>query len=68
MAVAWLDVGGHWGLTQYRRCELAELGYDVQEGGAGWTDDATGRLASLLDITEVAYPAIVVDRAVPDRE
>lgn len=49
--MAWIDVGGHWGRTQFLLTTLHELGYEVEYWSAGWTDAETGRLASILDIT-----------------
>lgn len=51
VAVAWIEVGGHWGRTQFLLTTLPELGYEVEHWNAGWTDAGTGRLASVLDIT-----------------
>lgn len=51
MAVAWIDVGGHWGLTQFTKTRLESLGYEVELWAQGWTDTYSGRRAALLDIT-----------------
>lgn len=51
MAVAWIEAGGHWGITQGLKVALTRDGYDLVEWRTGGTDPQTGRLRSVLDIT-----------------